>query len=345
MDYLKPFEIAEPDRTSTSNVGINEASFGVAANSRALALIEYVIVFPIVAIFVCGFAAVVASLIAKNLVFSKEIGVVAAIIAALLAFAILLRFAIRDYHRRAGSTVIVGHESITISHIGKTDQRNYDAVEAVRIVPHAGDDQYVLHLSDGTSCRIPTGVAAVKIARPALERNLGPRLAEKYLRKIANGSAVQVRDSALRAWMQIASGLLSFVMAAVFMISIKFIGHGIDLWGEGYRRVLRGRRGRRGGFDVLESGVRPAGSLLRADTCPWSSLKNARVDDSGVILEFEHGRFSASIYAEHFFPFAYWVDVAICKPWESYHEGVEKLSEGFMSSGRRQMPVQNRDWP
>ncbi len=32
-------------------------------------------------------------------------------------------------------------------------------------------------------------------------------------------------------------------------------------------------------------------------------------------------------------------------PWEIFHEGVEKLSADFMSSGRRQLPPQRRDWP
>jgi len=32
-------------------------------------------------------------------------------------------------------------------------------------------------------------------------------------------------------------------------------------------------------------------------------------------------------------------------PWEIFHEGVEKLSADFMSSGRRQLPTQSRDWP
>ncbi len=36
--------------------------------------------------------------------------------------------------------------------------------------------------------------------------------------------------------------------------------------------------------------------------------------------------------------------VVVRDPWEIYHEGVENLSEGFMSSGRRQLPAQNREW-
>ena len=31
-------------------------------------------------------------------------------------------------------------------------------------------------------------------------------------------------------------------------------------------------------------------------------------------------------------------------PWEIFFEGVEELSDDFMSGGRNQLPVQNRNW-
>src|SRR5580698_235499 len=105
MEIDAPFERTGGDSPHAVTRSDAETTFGVPTASRALGLIEYIVVLPTVAIFVCGAAAVIAFLVAKHFVGKGTLSTAAGIAAAAVALVLVARFAVRDYMQRAGSVV------------------------------------------------------------------------------------------------------------------------------------------------------------------------------------------------------------------------------------------------
>ena len=269
--------------------------------------IEYIIVAPIVAVLVCGTAAVVVFLVTEHFAGRGAVSTAAGIAAAIAALIIVVRFAIRDYSRRAGSIVTLSPDLVTIKHLGRTTRVDIDLINSVLIAPHGAKDQFILQLAGGGMCGIPVEAADVNNARFEIENYLGLAVLAKCRVSIRSGNALRVRESAARASLRMLNGLLTYVLAAGCLLSIKGISHGFELWREADLKIRRGWRGRRCDFEVVSDGVRPTGSILPSETCPWSSLRRWSVDEVGLVLEFDRRRFIASAYASNSRPLSVWL--------------------------------------
>jgi hypothetical protein len=328
VESISPFEIRGESRLVPARASGGDNTFSVTSGSKATGIVEYVLITPIVATILCFVAAVCASLVAEHFVGRGTTSTVSAIAAALVVLIVTVRFSIRDYLRRGCSIVTIGLDSVVITHMGRTTKADFNLIDAVRIVPCGRQDQLVLEYADGSACRLPVEVASCAVVGAELENALGPRIAAKYRGKLSDGIAVRVSEVSVRAWLRMLNGLLTFLMAIICMISIKKFATGVELCSEAHTKIRRGWRARKCDFEVLLEGVRPTRGALPSELCRWSTLQRAMIDSSGLLLEFENRRFAASVYAENYWPLAYWVKKSLEEGSKPDRSGDQMVSTG-----------------
>jgi hypothetical protein len=288
--------------------GGHEARFYLAAGNRVAGLIEYILILPIVAAILCPVGGIVIMMILEHAAVPKAAAISISVAGSVLILVILIRFAIRDYRRRAGSEVEVTSDCISVTHLGRGVCVPLDDVSGARLVPYRRDAQFVLCLSDGRQCRLPVEIAPFSVARAALETALVDRLGHKMGEEIARGKSIRVSEGRLRPWVRMVSGVLSVLSGALITTTIRLMPLGVKMIRGGVLQVRRGWRGRKTDFEVTREGLQPTGSITPSDVHPWSSLDDYYADDAGLVLQFNDAHvITASIFSQNYWSFLGWV--------------------------------------
>jgi hypothetical protein len=236
------------------------------------------------------------------------VAVAVCIVIDVVTFVVLVRFAIRDYRRRAGNAVTVHDDRVEIQHLGERVSVPFSEVRTVRLLPRRHDALCLLCSFDGGTRRLPAEIAPFSVARTALEATLLPWLAQRFGEELAGGSPVRVRESSLRARVRIVGGVLVIVPSIAAILTLRGIPAGLRWAKGGWLTARRGWRGRGSDFEISRQGVRRTGRSLPSDLHPWTGLREVCVDDAGVVLRYEDGRtITASIFSENYWPFAVWI--------------------------------------
>lgn len=230
---------------------------------------------------------------------SDAVRIASASVAGLGVFALIARFAWRDFRRRANAEVVVAPDAIVVaSGLGRAEIP-YGEVETVLLRFDGWEPSIELRAGDGRRARLPVDLAPLVEVEPYLRERLLPKMLERFEAELGAGRTLDLREGGARAVGRIFYGLFLLLLAPFMIVSIRLMGRGFQALGLGIARIRQGWRGRGGGFTVTAEGVLPPGEEARA--LPWRELTLETLDEHGVALASMEGpRVSASMFATNF---------------------------------------------
>lgn len=277
------------------------------ATSRAVALLMYAVIVPVLSVFVSAMLGALLSVVTNGTRFESLTGLLTFFVLLPLTFAWATCFAIHDYRRRAGMEIVIDAEQIVIEAGNTREAIPHAEVRAIKTSSWIVEHGYSLVLDNGQHYKIPSDVAPYVEIHTAFEKYLFPILAARIEKAIAAGETIYVPDNRIRACIQILFGLLLLGSCPIIVIIISFRGQltEFNLLGPGTTRIRAGWYGLGGGFVVSRKGIRSRRGFREAR---WSQIASVKNGDCGVEITTKLGKcYSASAYAANCGAVAAWL--------------------------------------
>ena len=209
-------------------------------------------------------------------------------------------FAVRDFHRRAGISVIFFSNRIGVVSERNNQVRRHEEISSLQIVPGWTTEICELVGTDGSRLRLPGDIAGFSTIRETIEKTVLPKLVDRVSVEIEAGKEITVRESFIRAGMRIPFGLSMIVFGSLMCLTIKYVVFGAALIRNGRRQMRLGWHGIGRNIMLNSEGVTDR-SGSRGWCEHWEALETIDVSDFGFVVKFRSGsQFSASPFAENF---------------------------------------------
>ncbi len=283
------------------------ATFQRPATSKALGIVEYIIIVPIATLFLTVIGSLLIQLVLHGFGLRGETAVVVVLLTFLTAFFGVTWFAVTDYRRRACAVLEVHHDHLVL---GSADRRQvipFGEVTSIDLVWTRVGMACVLHGRAGQVVELPKQIAPYWRVKEALEVTLIPHLAQTVTGRLAGGEVICLRDSRVESLLRIMRGIANLAVAIGATIAFHS-GLAGRLFRKGRLRIGQGKRGLRGGFCLRSEGVCPTNGPIE-NQIAWSEIAEIRRDDSGITVEQAGGRrLSVSSLSDNFWPIALWME-------------------------------------
>lgn len=286
---------------------MTRAAFRRDVFSRVVGCVVYVVATPFIVLFVAIWIVLPAVYGLESLGVKKD---TATGIAALIAFPVVtffvVRWAIRDYWRRAGLTVEIGYDRVVVTVDDRSRVLTFTEVKAIRIVPASSGMVCVLEPHEGPSLRLPPEAAPFSSIRGALQPTLVAHLARQIGEHLAEGQVIAVRDPSAGALVYL-RGVGEVALAGLLIASIVRAPMAFLVARQGIAHMRCGVLDVDGGFLIHHDGLERCRGGSWGVT-PWTELEIVQSDDLGFVVESREGtRFSASPYAHYYWPATFWL--------------------------------------
>jgi hypothetical protein len=155
---------------------------------------------------------------------------------------------------------------------------------------------------------LPLEVASFTASRRELQATLVSQLADEFGRLLESGAIVHFQEERARAGKHMLQAIVGFVTGIVGALLADGVINGATHCAQAVTHFRRGWRGCGVNFYVDREGVWLP-PFTAWDHHSWQDLIAVQSDAAGIVLKFDDGlTLSMSPFADHFWPFAVWIE-------------------------------------
>lgn len=296
------------------------ARFQLPVESKVMGCLMYITIIPVVSVFIMLLLFLAVFGVVQWVGLPEQVSMVFGLVAFPLILIWVVRFAARDFRRRAGMEVVIDHDRIELTVGGKHREIPLEEIDSVRLVRVQGNMACILRLVSRERIRLPEEIAPYSHLLEPLEATLIPHLADRIPSRLGEEQEISLRESEFMGLWLMIRGVMSILFGILLYLSIVLRMGGLPLILGGWLSIGQGRLARRGGFVVRPDGVVPKRSF--GDwLVPWSEIVSIRRNDCGILLQASDGtEISTSSLTHDWWPVARWIEDVCAKDSERLNQ-------------------------